>query len=295
MIGILLYACIGCVTALAAKSKSLPPTPLATIPLEPYLGEQTEVHAVVNGQLGTFLFDTGEGVSSFSQDFAKKVGCRPWGRITGFRMSGERLDAQHCDEISFDLFGQKFRAPVVGIIDIMKFLGPDVPTVDGALGLDIFAGRIITIIPRKAIIVESAASLAVRLRSAREVPVRIVRDAEGVAMAVDAAVRTSAGLAWMELDTGNGGSLVVADHIAPLMGLQADMQTPQLGHFELANGITVEGMMRTRDLIMDGNIGAHFLNNWILILDLQQGRAWLDALPDKPGSTKRQPTTSDEQ
>jgi hypothetical protein len=26
---------------------------------------------------------------------------------------------------------------------------------------------------------------------------------------------------------------------------------------------------------MDGNIGAQFLNNWILTLDLEHGRAWL--------------------
>jgi hypothetical protein len=53
------------------------------------------------------------------------------------------------------------------------------------------------------------------------------------------------------------------------------MTTPQPSHFELANGITVEGTTRTRDLIMDGNIGAQFLNDWVLTLDLEHGRAWL--------------------
>jgi hypothetical protein len=42
------------------------------------------------------------------------------------------------------------------------------------------------------------------------------------------------------------------------------MTTPQLGHLELANGIAVEGTIRTRDLIMDGNIAAQFLNKWTL-------------------------------
>ena len=64
----------------------------------------------------------------------------------------------------------------------------------------------------------------------------------------------------MELDGGNGGSLVVANHIASLLGLPTDMTTPQLGRFELANGMAVEGTIRTRDLIMDGNIAAQFLN-----------------------------------
>jgi hypothetical protein len=85
----------------------------------------------------------------------------------------------------------------------------------------------------------------------------------------------------MELDSGNGGSLVIANHIAPLLGLSIDMTTPQAGHFELANGIAIEGTIRTRDLIMDGNIGAQFLNKWTLTLDLDRGRAWL--VPLSPG------------
>ncbi|HWF07981.1 MAG TPA: hypothetical protein VG297_05925 [Bryobacteraceae bacterium] len=80
------------------------------------------------------------------------------GRISGFRMSGERLDNKHCDNITVDLSGQKLLAPVISTADIMKFLGPDVPPMDGAPGLDLFAPRTITIIPRKAILVESRSS-----------------------------------------------------------------------------------------------------------------------------------------
>src|SRR5436853_431318 len=123
--------------------------PLGVIPLEPYLQAQTVVHAIVKGQPGTFLFDTGEGISSFSPAFAAKIGCKPWGRVTGFRMSGERLDNAHCDQVAFALAGQNFIAPVVITVDIMSFLGPDVPPVDGAIGLDLFAGRVITIVPKK--------------------------------------------------------------------------------------------------------------------------------------------------
>jgi aspartyl protease len=249
------------------------------IPLEPYLRAQTIVRAVVNGVPGLFLFDTGQGVSSFSPRFAEKIGCHPWGQISGFRMSGERLDNKHCDNVTLDLSGQKLVAPVVGVLDIMQFLGLDVPAVDGALGLDLFAHRTITIIPRKAILLESPSGFADRIRTARELPIRMVRDVEGISLAVDGAVRTPEGLAWMELDSGNGGALVIANHIAPLLGLAANMTTPQQGRFELANGIAVEGTIRTRDLIMDGNIAAQFLNKWVLTLDLERGRAWLTPLP----------------
>jgi hypothetical protein len=99
----------------------------------------------------------------------------------------------------------------------------------------------------------------------------MVRNVEGIALSVDGAVRTPEGPAWIELDSGNGGSLVIANHNAPLLELPTEMTAPRPGRFEFANGITVEGTIRTRDLFMDGNIGAQFLNKSTLTLDLEQG------------------------
>jgi hypothetical protein len=245
------------------------------IPLRPYLKFQTTIAATINGVRGVFLFDTGEGLTSISPAFAKKVACRPWGRVSGFTMSGERLDSQHCDGLDLVVQGETLRAPSVIIVDIMKFIGPDRPVLDGAVGLDVFAGKVITIVPRKAIVIETQSTLVKRAARGREVPVRLVRDAEGLALAVDVAVPTSEGLAWMELDSGNGGSLVIANHIASLLGLPTDSGQPLDVNFRLANGIEVMGKARTRDLIMDGNISAQFLNQWELTLELKVGRAWL--------------------
>jgi hypothetical protein len=66
-----------------------------------------------------------------------------------------------------------------------------VPPVDGSLGLDIFAHRTITIVPRTAIVLETPSSLAARTKTARELPIRMLRDVEGIALSVDGAVRTS--------------------------------------------------------------------------------------------------------
>jgi hypothetical protein len=46
----------------------------------------------------------------------------------------------------------------------------------------------------------------------------------------------------------------------------------------------VDGPTRTRDLIMDGDIGAAFLSRWIVTLDLKAGRAWLTRDPEAPGT-----------
>jgi len=250
-----------------------PPAP--SIPMEPYVEGLVVVRATVNGQRGTFLFDTGEGVSILTPSFAQKIGCNPWGQITGFRLTGERLDAPHCDGLTYEMAGTKFRAPVVGVFDVMQFIGANAPPVDGTLGLDVFAGHAVTLVPGTAIVIETPKSLAARIATARELPARLVRDAEGVSLTVNGAVQTPRGMAWMELDTGNSTGLFVGNHIAPLLGMNPDTTSPVSGSLTLANGIVVSGSTRTANLIMDGNIGAEFLNHWILTLDLDKGRAWL--------------------
>lgn len=250
--------------------------PRIVIPLESYLSTQTAVRLSVAGHEGLFLFDTGEGVSTITPHFAAAIGCDPWGQVTGYRMSGERLDFPRCDNVRFDAQEQRFPAPIAGVFDIMSLLPKDVPVLQGAVGLDIFAGRVITIEPRaNRLIIETARSLAMRIRTAKEIRARLVRDAEGVALAVDGGVETRRGLAWMELDTGNGGALVIANHVAPLLGLKADQKDKVPLSFMLSGGISVSGDARSRDLIMDGNISNQFLRQWNLTLDLMNGRAWL--------------------
>lgn len=255
-------------------------TPI-TIKLEPYLGSALAVHAEVNGHEGLFPFDTGEGVSTISPEFARTIGCTPWGRITGFRMTGGRLDFARCDDLHFKTTEVTLTAPIAGVYDIMSLLPNDAPHLDGSLGLDILAGRTITLDESgKTLTLESAASLKARTRDAKEIPIRLVRDAEGIALAVDVAVPTRLGVAWMEMDTGNGGTLVVAKHLASLFHLDPDKKEPQPVKFEIAGGIPVEGQARTPDLIMDGNIGAQFFREWVLTMNLATGRAWLSpALP----------------
>lgn len=266
--------------SILAKSSS----PLAIIQLQRQPGANTTVEVKVGDHTGVFLFDTGEGVTTITPDFAATVGCKPWGRITGFRMSGERLDTPRCDNLVFELGGHRFRAPIVGVFDIMRLLPESPVRLSGAIGLDIFVGNAITLQSlNNRLIIESRTSLAARTAKAKEVSIRLVRDAEGVALAVDTAVPTPQGTAWMELDSGNGGTLVIAKHLASLFGLDPERKEPQPIKFKIAGVIPVEGLARTPDIIMDGNIGLQFLRHWDLMLDLANARAWL--APAKPINT----------
>jgi len=235
------------------------------------------IRAKVRGHEGVFIFDTGGGISYISPAFAQAIGCKPWGQITGFTLTGQRLDMPRCDGLSFDIQGQRFAAPTSGVFDLMKYMPPDVPRIDGSIGLDVFAGRVVTLsLAEKRLTVESPSSLVLRARRGKEVPIRLVREAGGVALAVEVAVPTPEGLAWMELDSGNGGANVIGKHIAPLLKLDSSKKEPQPASFEIAGGIPVAGLARVNEtLIMDGNIGTRFLIDWDLTLDLSKGRAWL--------------------
>ena len=237
------------------------------------------MNASVNGTEGLFIFDTGGGVSYVSPDFAKSVGCTPWGQITGFMLTGQRLDMPRCDGLTFEIEGRRLAAPTAGVFDIGKYMPKDAPRIDGSIGLDVFADKAVTLsLAEKKLIVESAKTLAARMKNGKEVPIRLVREAEGIALSVVVAVPTSKGNAWMELDSGNGGANVIGKHMASIMNLDPEKKEPQSMDFQIAGGIPVDGMVRVNPtLTMDGNLGTRFLINWDLTLDLAKGRAWLTA------------------
>ena len=252
--------------------------PRLAIELIPHPGgtDMMTLHAKVRGHEGLFMFDTGAGISYISPSFAQTIGCKPWGQISGFVLTGQRLDMRRCDGVAFDILGQSFSAPMTGVFDIMQFMPKDVPRIDGSIGLDVFANNAVTLsLHDRKLIVESRGSLAERMKRGKGVPIRLQREISGVALAVYVAVPTSEGMAWMELDSGNGGANVIGKHIAPLIKLE-NKKEPQPASFQIAGGVPVEGMARVNEtLIMDGNIGTRFLINWDLTVDLPRARAWL--------------------
>ncbi len=250
--------------------------PAAVLNLQEVPGIGLVLETIVDGHPARFLFDTGWGVTAVTPAMAKTIGCKPWGRVTGFRAIGERLDSQRCNAATFQLKGCDVRTPEVLVVDVMKFLPPDAASVDGGIGLDLFAGHTVTIESHAhRIVVETDASRDSRIKTAKEVPVRLVRDAQGAALTVDLAVPTAEGDAWMELDTGNAGHTMVAAHVAKLVGLKDDVKGIQPLAIPLASGIVVKDTAVVRDLILDGDIGRGFLDNWDLTIDLSAGKAWL--------------------
>ncbi len=282
-------ALVGCLIAIQATSVSEAqpvdgePTTALVIPTIDLPGDQTGLRAEIAGHSGLYLFDSGGGVTTMTPQSATILGCRSWGQVTGFRATGERMDTPRCDDVRLTIGGRKFLVPTASVLDLKRLVAPQMPSLAGLLALDVFAGQVITIRPvAHEVVVETSSSLQQRIAGATQVPARLVRDAEGLALTVDGAVQTSAGRAWMELDTGNGGPIMVDEHVAGLIGLTAGNRNIQQAAFDLVDGIPVQGAARVSSLIMDGDIGEAVLGKWDLTFDLKNGRAWLRPATSRP-------------
>jgi hypothetical protein len=266
----ILIALAGLLLGLAAAAQ-----PLAEFKLEPYR-KTVALRAAVNGQQGLFLLDTAGGLTVLSPAFAKAAGCTPWGRLSGFQMMGQRLDGPRCDDVRFQLGDRVFHAPVTLVLDIAALVAPDAAPVAGSIALDLFAGQVITVdLPGRRLIVESPASLQQRVGDAKPLPLLLSREVQGRALAAALGVATAQGLLWFELDTGNGGTILVSQPYAALFGLDPKASGPQVADFALAPGLRAKGTAFTPDMIIDGNLGMPFLRDKRITLDLQTGRLWI--------------------
>lgn len=251
-------------------------TPVATLRLEPYRRGVAVRVAAADGTQGLFSFDSAGGHTVVSPEFAAAAGCTPWGGLSGFNMVGTRLDMQRCDALHFEADGVALVAPVAGVMQVASLIAKDADPIAGLLALDVFAGRTITLdFAGGHLYVESPESAAQRIAGARELPVRLSREAQGRALAVNLEVPTAAGIVSFELDSGNGGTLLVSRPYASLFGLDPGAEGPQPARILLADGLVAEGLAFAPEMNIDGNLGMPFLKDWVVTLDLAEGRLWL--------------------
>jgi len=272
------------VTVLLALLGASPRAPAAepgddaaqVIELQPYLGVLWAFRARLGEREGLFLLDTGGGTTVVTPAGATLAGCRPWGRITGFRMRGDRLDLTRCDDVRLAAAGVALRAPVAGIFDLMAKVPPGSPELLGSVALDAFAGQVVTLdIAHRRLVIESSRTLPERLRHAREVGVRYSREIQGLALTPFVGLRTRAGTLWMEVDTGSDGAAVIGRHAAAALGLDPSAKDGQNLDAVLEGDVALHCRAWVDDLVYDGNIGSPTLAHWVLTFDLDKGRLWI--------------------
>jgi len=272
-----MLAALAAAGSLLAAGTAPPPAPAGAIALEPYIDtDHWAFRGKIDGHDALFQLDTGGGLTVVTPKAAAEARCRVWGRFTGFRMRGDRLDLQRCDDVAFEAGGLHLGVPAAGVWDLTAVLPKDAPELAGSVGLDAFGGRAVTLdLAHRQLIVESPASLARRIKGAREVPAHLVREVEGYATVVAVGLDTPSGRIWLTLDSGNDAPLTIGRHVASLLGIDPDKKTAQPLSATLAGGVPLKAPALARDLILDGNIGVPVLRSWTVTFDLPHERVWI--------------------
>lgn len=276
MKGIAYSVAAGCAVILSASAAAAANQPII-LKMEQFR-RSVALRAEVGGKERLFQFDTGGGNSFISPEIAKALACEKGARVVGFRMTGEKLEAPRCDDVAVKIGGQPFTIPVAGVYQVGEFNAKGV-TVDGLIALDLFEGRTITLdFAKLQLIIETPGSAAERMATAIELPARLVRELGGYALTVDVQVPSEVGHLGFELDSGNGGTILISKPYAKLFGFDPE-KGPQPGKFEVGHGIVAEGLVFPAGITLDGNLGMPFLKNYIVTLDLDRGRVWLARNP----------------
>jgi hypothetical protein len=277
------HAASAAALALLAACARAPAAPAAAdgadLALRPYAGRLRTVDVTVGGASLPFLLDTGGGVTVLTPATAAAAGCAPWGRVTGFRMTGERLDLPRCGPVALATGGARTRAEAA-VLDVMALLPTGLPALGGIASLQTFEGRTVTLDL-------GANRLALGPRGLPGPPprgmvplrVRAQREMGGAGLSLFVAVEGRRGPLWFLVDSGNLEAVLVAPHALEDLAEGEALAALRAGDAaELALPIAGLGAARvrarSRDLVYDGAIDAALLERMVLVMDLDGVRAW---------------------
>jgi hypothetical protein len=244
----------------------------ATIQLSTWAGLLRSMSVTVAGVAHPFVFDTGGGETTISPELASAIGCKPYGRAVGFRMSGEQVAFEYCDDVVLRLGECSIAHDRVGVFDLKSILPRGAPPADGVVSLRSFRAQPVTIdLASGMVTMETASSLVARTARMRPLMIRVATGPTGAETTVYIAARVNGQRVWFLLDSGNGDPALVSAYVARMAGLQSGkgkmlIDFDGLGSLELPVGM--------RNMIYDGVLGAGFIQDWIFTLDLKSARAW---------------------
>jgi hypothetical protein len=241
--------------------------------LEPYVAGLVTLTVDVAGRPSRLIFDTAGGLTLVTPQVAAEIGCRPFGRLTGFRHDGGRLDLERCGPLAVAA-GPLRAEREVAVFDLMALLG-GAPPVDGIVGLDLFETTPLTIdLEAGEIVLETPESLAARTRDAVRLEIRLARQAGGAALDLFVAANSPQGKLWLEWDSGNAGPVRLAPHAVRQLGWELSAEAPSPRELDVAGlgPVAIEAL--AKEMIYDGLLNNRFVRDFVFTLDLPNGALW---------------------
>jgi hypothetical protein len=261
------------------------PAGAETIALEVYMGALRTLDVTVGEETIPFIFDTAGGLTFVTPQLAKRHGCRPYGRVVGFRMSGEQLASPRCGPMTFGIGGRQIVAETE-ILDIMALLPEGWPEIGGIISLHTFRDSAITIkLGANRVVVETEETLARRTATMHSLNTRANTQGGGESLDLFVEAAAERGSLWLEIDSGNLGPVVLAAHAFDQLGV-----TPPEAHGtqQIESELTLIGLdpipvvVAEKEIIYDGAVNAQLLEAMVLTADLRTGRSWAQPVEKGP-------------
>jgi len=240
----------------------------ATLELQPYFRALRTVRVATEAGDLTLLLDTGGGATLVTPGVAGRLGCQPFGRDVGHRMTGEQVEFKRCESLSLSAGTWHRRVEPVAVFDVNRLLPAELPRLDGVLALDAFQGEVVTIDwPAATLTVHPGpdAPAASRLHG---VPVRVATGDSGRFYSAFIPVSGSRGDLWFLLDSGNIQGTLVAQHVVDDRLL--DMLPRGDVSISIGRQPAVTMPARQAALMIDGALGTAFLMRGPVTLDLRR-------------------------
>ncbi|HEV7178576.1 MAG TPA: hypothetical protein VGN11_01795 [Candidatus Baltobacteraceae bacterium] len=224
-----------------------------------------QVRASLDGNAPVpMLVDIGAGIDILGAKTADSLRSARTGRYTSWRMEGERLDVPTGSIASIGLGAFRVENPTIA-----TWNGLDGSGIDGLISATAFRETPVTFdFPDNELVVEDAASLAVRKKTAVRVPLAL-QDDRGISLGVFARFDFGNGQSGLcEIDTGSQG-FVLDKHYAVALGVdRVGGAIPSLTlHGAPATTIAKPPVVFS-DLIFDCNVGNDFWANKQFSLDI---------------------------
>ncbi len=264
--------CVLAALAVGACSKSMLTVsngPAATqarstqITLEPYFAGLRTVTVGIGVRKLRFLVDTGGGSTLIVPELARELGCKPFGRDVGHRLSGERVVFQRCERAVLQLGGLTIVREPIAVFDVNALLPVELPRLDGVLALDSFRGRIVTLDwPRSVLTIESAVAPTMRV-----LPQRWATGDNGRTLSALLPLATPRGDAWFLLDSGDVRGTLVDKHLIDEHLLALDDASNAT--LVVAGQPAVNLPVIVTDIETDGVLGTAWLERGAVTLDLR--------------------------
>lgn len=250
------------------------------VPLRRYGGNLKTVDVSIQNRSFTFLFDTGGSETIISPEIAQFLNRKVYGRNGGFRMNGEMIKFQRCDNVNLKIGGLLLYFSQVGVLDIMSILPKDFPKLDGIISLQSFSQKKLTIdLRNNQLVVETEKSFARRKNGMTQVAATFSNGLQGGEVNLFLYMPINGRVYRFLFDTGNVDKTRLSPSTATELGFQYETvpkQCVSIGKIKLPVGHKLmETQACVEDIIYDGALDFGFISQSVYTIDLLNKKVWV--------------------